>query len=396
MHDTPPEPPAGRSYDDGVRNTRRFVHDPAQPTAIRLDPVLHIVPLPLPDTHTEPSWRDLCALIRANERELIGGPQWDVDDEAHLASEREDTEAVHRRWLAYVDDAPVGFLAAGTSLVDSPESATVAVFVLPEHRGRGVATALIEAFKADPPPGLTRVKAWVETPITDGATLSPPSGHGAIDPDHPGVRLALKHGLRLGIVERVSRYDFATPLVDPADALAEAQARAGDEYEALAWEGPSLEELLAGQAVLKERMAVDQPLGDLAVVETTWDAARLRERERVTLLTNRLFHAVVRHVPSGTVAAVSEMALDRSNPEAFVDQYDTIVLPEHRGRRLGMLVKAANLVQVREAVPTATSIVTWNAAENRYMLDVNEALGFYPILISGGFEAQLSPGGRLP
>lgn len=30
--------------------------------------------------------------------------------------------------------------------------------------------------------------------------------------------------------------------------------------------------------------------------------------------------------------------------------------------------------------------IAWNAAENRYMLDVNEALGFYPILISRGFE----------
>ena len=389
MHDTPLERPIGCSCDDGVRNMRRFVPGPSQPPADRLDSVLTIVPLPVPDTHTDPSWRDLCILIRANERELIGGPQWDVDDEAHLDSEREDTESVHRRWLAYVDDAPAGFRATGTSLVDSPESATVAVYVLPEHRSRGVATALIEAFEADPPPGLTRVKAWVETPITDGATLTPPSGHGAMDPDHPGVRLTLKYGLKLGIIERVSRYDFATPLVDPAEALSDAQQKAGDEYEVLAWEGGSPEDLLPGQAVLKERMAVDQPLGDLTVVETRWDAARLRERERVTLLTNRLFHAVVRHVPSGTVAAVSEMALDRGNPEAFVDQYDTIVLPEHRGRRLGMLVKAANLLQVREAVPTATSIVTWNAVENRYMLGVNEALGFYPILISGGFERSV-------
>ena len=349
--------------------------------------MLRVVPLPLPEDHTDPPWADYCTLVRANERELIGGPQWDVDDESHLATERADSESSHRRWLAYVDDRRAGFLSAGTSLVDSPESATVAVYVLPEHRGRGVATALVEAFRADPPPGLTRVKAWVETPITAGATLSPPSGHGAIDPDHPGVRLALKYGLRLGIVERVSRYDFATPLVDPAEALATAHAHAGPDYEVITWEGESPEDLLAGQAVLKERMAVDQPSGDLTVVETTWDADRLRERERVTLVTNRLFHAVARHVPSGTVAAVSDMALDRSNPDAFVDQFDTIVLPEHRGRRLGMLVKAANLLQVRRSAPTATSIVTWNAAENRYMLGVNEALGFYPILISGGFEA---------
>lgn len=146
------------------------------------------------------------------------------------------------------------------------------------------------------------------------------------------------------MVERVSRYDFAAPGVDPDTALAEAGAVAGEDYE-------------------------------------------VRERERVLLLGNRLFHAVVLHRPTGEVVALSDLALSRANPAAFVDQMDTIVLPGHRGRRLGMLVKAANLIQVRRLAPSAAGIVTWNAAENRYMLAVNEALGFVPMLTSGGFEA---------
>ena len=53
------------------------------------------------------------------------------------------------------------------------------------------------------------------------------------------------------------------------------------------------------------------------------------------------------------------------------------------------LVKAANLIQVHRAAPDATSILTWNAEENRYMLDVNEALGFRQVLVEAAFQRRL-------
>ena len=104
----------------------------------------------------------------------------------------------------------------------------------------------------------------------------------------------------------------------------------------------------------------------------------------------RFWRAVALHRPTGAVVALSELTRERSNPQGLVGQSDTIVLPEHRGHRLGMLTKAANLIQVREAAPDAEAILTWNAEENRHMLDVNEALGFYPFLVEGAFQRLLS------
>ena len=48
---------------------------------------------------------------------------------------------------------------------------------------------------------------------------------------------------------------------------------------------------------------------------------------------------------------------------------------EHRGHRLGWWMKAANAGHVLTERPTVRRVHTWNAGENRWMLQINEALG---------------------
>jgi hypothetical protein len=57
-------------------------------------------------------------------------------------------------------------------------------------------------------------------------------------------------------------------------------------------------------------------------------------------------------------------------------QWATIVRVAHRGHRLGMLLKLANLDQLRREMPTVRHLNTWNAASNTWMVAVNEAVGF--------------------
>jgi hypothetical protein len=52
---------------------------------------------------------------------------------------------------------------------------------------------------------------------------------------------------------------------------------------------------------------------------------------------------------------------------------------EHRGHRLGLLVKAENLRMLRRHFPDTMTVTTWNAVSNRHMIAVNEALGFRPV-----------------
>ncbi|GAA4900854.1 hypothetical protein GCM10025789_19290 [Tessaracoccus lubricantis] len=353
---------------------------------------MDIYEIPLPESAADPDWADHKRLENECYREVIGGPEWDVDPEADLVSARAEKEWRNRWFIVRDDGAPVGWARTSRQMVDQPDMAYVSLYVTPGHRGRGVGQAIVdhvrEVLLAD---GVTTFQSWITTPIVD-EPLRPSSGFGGVDPSHGGVRLAQADGLALKQAERVSRYDFDRPLVDPAEALAEAQAVAGESYLVQTVEGAMPDEMLAGYAVLMERMAVDPPQGDLAVIEKKWDAERVRQHEATRLLTDRIYRAVVRHVPTGEFVALSEMHMDRANPLAFVQQWDTIVLEEHRGRRLGMLVKAANLLQVRDREPDAKAILTWNAEENGHMLAVNEALGFYPVYAEGAFEAITGEG----
>ncbi|MOA63722.1 hypothetical protein D3C78_1895520 [compost metagenome] len=54
-----------------------------------------------------------------------------------------------------------------------------------------------------------------------------------------------------------------------------------------------------------------------------------------------------------------------------------------------MLVKIANLRRIHELWPSATSVMTWNADENRHMLAINIALGFKPSGFDGEWQKRL-------
>ncbi len=65
------------------------------------------------------------------------------------------------------------------------------------------------------------------------------------------------------------------------------------------------------------------------------------------------------------------------------------MLREHRGRGLGLLVKIANVRRLAEGSPATTRLKTFNADENAPMRRINDALGFRPSMVSGGWRLDL-------
>jgi hypothetical protein len=69
------------------------------------------------------------------------------------------------------------------------------------------------------------------------------------------------------------------------------------------------------------------------------------------------------------------VAVSRDQP-GWGSQHDTSVVRAHRGRRLGLLLKADMLRWLRDDEPGLVSLTTWNAESNDRMIGVNEILGY--------------------
>ncbi len=274
----------------------------------------------------------------------------------------------------------------------NPELAHTGVVVHPDHRGQGIGTALAEwATSTARAEGRTSLRAYVDfgPDGADGETLVPASGNGKVSADLPGVRMAQKLGLTLQIVERRSRLDLPVAPETVARLEAEARAAAGDAYRLHTWLAPTPEQWVAPYAALEQALADDEPRGGLDIESDVWDADRIRAQEAVIAARgDRYVVTAAEHVATGELAGITMLLWNDEKPD-HTDQESTVVLRAHRGHRLGMLLKAANLREHARLRPGAQRIYTWNNEENPHMLGINIALGFVPAGGCANFQGPL-------
>jgi GNAT superfamily N-acetyltransferase len=172
-------------------------------------------------------------------------------------------------------------------------------------------------------------------------------------------------------------------------ALREQAAQAATEYTLVTWDGRVPEEYLARYAAVENAMA-DAPHDDGQEPEV-WDAARAGElMDRRERQGRHIYTLAALHAASGEIAAVTSVEADLDNPR-WGHQLLTAVTREHRGHRLGLLVKTAMLDWLAAAEPAQERIVTGNAAVNQHMIAINEDLG-YELLrpLAQGYELPVA------
>lgn len=348
--------------------------------------------LPIPESLDGPGGADFAATIEVrNASEVQGYGTTDVTFPAgEILAHWHDPHQPQRLWAVRQNGRIVARAILGWQL-DSTEVAWITIQVHPEAEGRGIGGALYEAVEAATrAEGFGRMLAYAVSPDAPGERIVPPTGAGSVPATNREVRFLLARGWRLEQVERGSR--IALP-VDPADLerrRAAASEVAGPDYRVHTWAGPTPERWMADLAMLNTRMSTDAPSAGLEEPEDVWDIDRLATYDALMAAAPRVtLTAAAEHVPSGHLVAFSQLAVphDLARP---VNQEDTLVLREHRGKRLGMLLKVANLAYLEEVAPGHPSVLTWNAEENRAMLDVNEAVGFVPIGYEGAWRKDLS------
>jgi GNAT superfamily N-acetyltransferase len=268
-------------------------------------------------------------------------------------------------WLLRVDDVPVAGAIANVPDLDNRDQARVELGVHLDHQHQGHGRFLLDAVLSDlQKEGRTRILADIGEPPGGG----PSRGRDvAVAAGAVSSLEEVRRTLRLDDLDEVALKSLRTEAVPHA---------AG--YELDGWTGRTPDHLADGYAVLAGRMSTDAPQGDLDTEPEVWDVARVRTRDDFLVAQGRVpVCTVARHVASGELVGYTDIGTTLHDVETAF-QWDTIVHPDHRGHRLGLLMKLANLDRVRAVAPQARRIHTWNADVNTHMNAINDAMGFVP------------------
>lgn len=353
-------------------------------------------PLPVPaDDFDEPALSLIARYVQTANRvsqHFWGDARADTTVQEIVASLRNDEDELALRWLVSEAGRDVARCIIGMSRDPGASVAYLSLWVVPEARGRGIGRALLRQLEREAIRlGARTVQTWADhrLPVDGEHRLIPKSGHGAIAADGAAHLLHASSYL-LEQIERVSELDVATAAASLAAHRAEALSHAGVAYEVRSWQGSTPSGLRDAMAALHARMLTDAPMAGLDTDPERWDAARLQRLESEWDAAHQTaLQAVALHRASGDAVAFTVLLLPE--PGRPATQEDTLVHANHRGRRLGMLVKAENLLQLRRLHPDRTRVLTWNAEENRPMLRVNEALGFVAISAEGAWQRRVDP-----
>jgi GNAT superfamily N-acetyltransferase len=263
---------------------------------------------------------------------------------------------------AYDGDRLLGYCVAWFPLLDNLDKCWFDLHVDPPARRHGVGRALLGELER-------RAEADRRSILLTDSKI--PTSERVT---HPYRLFAEACGYELSNVEVVRHLPLPVPeerLRGWADEAAERHQ--GYRVETYVDEFP--DELAESLCVLLGQLAVDAPTGLVDFEEETMTPERLKERYVTVAAMGRSLFETVAISPDGVVAAQSTLAVATGDgPDVF--QWGTFVHREHRGHRLGLAVKAANIRAVQEAHPDKLRITTQNAETNDYMVSINKQMGF--------------------
>ncbi|WP_345543585.1 GNAT family N-acetyltransferase [Microbacterium jejuense] len=352
---------------------------------------VEIRPLIVPASIDAPEAADFITMVDVrNEiyREISGHGDEAITPAELLPHYQPSEHQIRRFWIVVQDGEVVGRVGVDIPLDEGSTSAIWIIELLRRSWSQGIGSAAYELVeRAAREYGRTVLQSWAEHPAADGPRLAPPTGFGTIPEDH-AARFYLRHGYTLEQVERGSAFDLTGSFAEVERLLAVAEEASGG-YRVVQWFAPTPAEHVDGYAWMKSRMSTDTPIGALEFAEEVWDAARIAEHDaRYTDTDRTLLVTTAQHTATGELCAFNELVVGKDRTEA-THQEDTLVLKEHRGHKLGTLVKCAGLLAWRDVAPASPRVLTYNAEENRPMLDINEAIGFAPIAYSGAWKKVL-------
>jgi len=352
---------------------------------------IELRPLAIPASIDSPDAADFIEMVRVRNRiyaEISGHDDHRIAADELLPIYQPDELERRLVWTVSVDGEMVGRVGVDLPLEGDSKVAFWLIELVRDVWGRGVGSTAYELVERTAREnGRTVLQSWAEHPDAPGPRLAAPTGFGTIPDDH-AARFYVRHGYTLEQIERNSAFDLRGPFEEVKRLLSGATA-ASEGYRVVQWFAPTPAEFVAGYAWMKSRMVTDAPAASLEFDEETWDAARIARHDAMYTDAGRpLLVTAAQHIATGELCAFNELVIGKDRTEA-THQEDTLVLKDHRGHKLGTLVKCAGLLTWRDFAPESPRVITYNAEENRPMLDINEAIGFVPIAYEGAWKKVL-------
>lgn len=329
-----------------------------------------IRPVDLDDHDRLRSWHRVTRATRRHD--CPDAPFWSEDEVVHILRPDDPEERFHPFAAEDADGTIRGTGIAFVPLVDNLDKLYFEVAVTPAHRGSGAGDAMVEHVL-----GIGREEG---RNVLLGQGFLPAES----DESHPVRRFAARHGFVLANTEVRRVLELPVPDATIQGWVDEA-ARHHEGYEITTYVDVVPVELRPSFVELINQLAVDAPTGDIDFEAGGMTVDMLDEQSQRRIETGRKAFITVA-VKDGEAVAHSTLSVPPGETEMpHLNQWGTYVHRAHRGHRLGLAAKAANLRAVQEAHPERTRLSTTNSPVNTPMVAINEQMGFRPVDVFAEF-----------
>jgi len=243
---------------------------------------------------------------------------------------------------------------------DNTHLGEVAVYVAPGNRRRGIGRAVLAELER-------RARCA-------GRTVLIGSAYAPVDGESPASMFAADSGFPVGSAEETKVVDLRTAPVTWPALDAEVGAALGG-YRVTVFDQRIPDDHLDDFCRLLSAFLGEVPIGDLDLRQASWTPERVRENEERAAAVGRVQVIAAAVAPDGHLCGFSDLRVNRADPR-HASVGGTLVLPGHRGHRLGLGMKLATHRRLLELYPECAYVETGNAGVNAAMNAVNEQLGY--------------------
>lgn len=305
-------------------------------------------------------------------------PMW--TEQMMIGHFREPTEDERVEVWGAFESGAIGSTLLGGSMIflpqlDNLDKVYSGVYVAPQHQRGGVGGELVEHLVA---------RAAADGRIN--VLLESTYGFDKRD-DHGYRRFAERHGFAPASTEVSRKLPLPLPQ-EQLQAWIDESAPHHPDYRIETYDDIP-DDLLPSVCYVLNQLALDAPTGDLEFEAEQITPEIRRESDARNRRRGLTRIETVAVDGGGQAVAVSTIGVI-ADEEGKAHQWATIVHRDHRGHRLGLAIKAANLREVQRRFPDLVAIYTSNHEDNANMVAINEKMGFRPVELMVEFQRTLA------